>query len=110
MGRLRTLPPRLKPAPTRAQELQQQAPRYGKGRGGRPWRRKREAVLKRDKYLCQPCDREGRLTVATQVDHVVPEFEGGTDDEQNLQGICDDCHEAKTQAEARRARGLQGRR
>lgn len=104
MGRLHTLPPRLKAAPTRAKALEQ-APRYGKGRGGRPWRRKREAVLKRDKYLCQPCERKGALTVATQVDHIVPQFEGGTDDDQNLQAICDACHEAKTQAEARRARG-----
>lgn len=103
MGRLRTLPPRLKAAPTRAKALEQ-APRYGKGRGGRPWRRKREAVLKRDKYLCQPCSRKGALTLATQVDHVVPQFEGGSDEDENLQAICDVCHEAKTQAEACRAR------
>lgn len=103
MGRLRQLPPRLKAAPTRAKAIEH-APRYGKGRGGRPWRRKRERILKRDQYLCQSCKKQDRLTLATQVDHVVPQFEGGSDEDENLQGICDDCHEAKTQAEARRAR------
>ena len=103
MGRLRTLPPRLKAAPTRAATLEQPL-RYGKGRGGRPWRRVRERILKRDSYLCQPCKRQDRLTLATQVDHVIPQFEGGSDEEDNLQGICDPCHEVKTQAEARRAR------
>jgi len=101
--RLRQLPPRLKAAPTRAKAIEQ-APRYGKGRGGRPWRRIRERILKRDSFLCQPCKKQDRLTLATQVDHVVPQFEGGSEADDNLQGICDACHEAKTQAEARRAR------
>jgi 5-methylcytosine-specific restriction protein A len=77
---------------------------YGQGRGGRPWRRKREAVLKRDQYLCQPCMRAQRVTVATQVDHITPQAEGGTEAMDNLQAICTECHDVKTKAET--ARGI----
>ena len=45
-----------------------------------------------------------RITLATEVDHVIPQAEGGSEDESNLQAICTDCHKAKTQAEA--ARGV----
>lgn len=79
-------------------------PTYGQGRGGRPWRRKRDAAMKRDAYLCQPCKAAGRITLATQCDHKVPRAEGGTDQDDNLQAICDACHDAKTRAEA--ARGV----
>lgn len=73
---------------------------YGKGRGGRPWRRLRDAVLKRDEHLCQPCKAAGGLTLATQVDHIVPKARGGTDAMENLQGICAACHAVKSQREA----------
>ena len=79
--------------------------REGSGRGGRPWRRKRDRVLSRDGHLCQPCRRSRRLRLATQVDHIIGLAEGGTDHESNLQAICDDCHERKTQREAKRAQG-----
>jgi 5-methylcytosine-specific restriction protein A len=107
MGRLRTLPPRLKAAPTRAKALEQ-ATRYGKGRGGRPWRRLRDAVLKRDGFLCQCEDcQKGDVVpaLANEVDHIVPLFQGGSDDPSNLRAINDVHHKAKTQAEARQARG-----
>lgn len=41
----------------------------------------------------------GRISGATEVDHRVPLKQGGTDDRQNLQGLCHDCHAAKTKAE-----------
>lgn len=85
-------------------------PRYGSGRGGRPWRRLRSNILHRDGHLCQPCWRRGDLTLAKEVDHIVPVFEGGTDAEFNLQSICKDCHGVKTQAEATRARMRSGGR
>ncbi|WP_369913891.1 HNH endonuclease [Xanthomonas sp. NCPPB 3005] len=106
MGRLRMLTPRLETLAPRVQTMAQAVPTYGHGRGGRPWRRKREAVLKRDQYLCQPCQRAGRITEATEVDHMLNLAEGGTDDDTNLQSICTDCHQAKTQAEAQR--GVKG--
>lgn len=99
---LRTLQPRVKPAPSRLLEAGKEA-RYGKGRGGRPWRRIRNEILRRDGFVCMPCKAQGRTKLATEVDHIVPMFEGGTDAKTNLQAICTDCHKAKTQAEARRA-------
>lgn len=62
--------------------------------------------MRRDQGLCQVCRQAGRVTPATQVDHVVPKAEGGTDDEGNLQAICPACHRAKTGREAGRGRGV----
>ena len=107
MARLQSLRPQVASLPSRLKStftLGKEQEAYGQGRGGRPWRRKREAVLKRDGYLCQPCKRLDRITLATEVDHVTPQAEGGSEDESNLQAICETCHKAKTQAEA--ARGV----
>jgi 5-methylcytosine-specific restriction protein A len=78
----------------------------GQGRGGRPWRRLREQVLARDKHLCQcgECRKEGRARPATEVDHIVPKAEGGTDSPGNLQAINTDCHKRKTAKESLAAR------
>lgn len=78
--------------------------RAGRGRGGRPWRRLRDQVMERDRYLCQPCHRKARAMPASAVDHIIPEAEGGTTTPGNLEAICGSCHQAKTQDEARRAR------
>jgi 5-methylcytosine-specific restriction protein A len=67
---------------------------------GRPWRRLREQVLQRDKYLCQPCLKLGRPTEATQVDHITALAKGGTDKMDNLQAICTPCHERKSLEES----------
>lgn len=66
---------------------------------GRPWRRLRERILKRDQYLCVSCRARGKLTEATEVDHRVPLAQQGDDAESNLQSLCADCHQAKTIAE-----------
>jgi 5-methylcytosine-specific restriction protein A len=70
------------------------------------WQQKRERVLKRDHYLCQPCLQKSPViySAAYGVDHVIPVSEGGTDDEENLQSICSPCHLTKTQDESNRAR------
>jgi 5-methylcytosine-specific restriction protein A len=64
----------------------------------------RSLVLERDRYLCQACQRQGKATPATEVDHIVPEAEGGTSVPSNLEAVCGPCHKAKTQQEAIRAR------
>lgn len=68
---------------------------------GHDWKKRRDAAMVRDDWLCQPCKRKGRLTPAVEVDHVIPKSQGGTDDDDNLQAICDPCHKAKTAREAR---------
>lgn len=54
--------------------------------------------------LCVECKKLGLVTLATQRDHVIPLAEGGLDDDTNEQGLCEPCHEAKSLAEALRAR------
>lgn len=71
---------------------------------GTAWVKARDRILTRDAGLCQPCLRAGRVTMARQVDHIVPKSAGGTEDDSNLQAICAPCHKAKTQAEALQSR------
>jgi 5-methylcytosine-specific restriction protein A len=74
---------------------------WGQGRGGRPWRRKRERILERDKYLCKctECIKNNLLTPADEVDHIIPISQGGSDDDSNLAAINHECHKRKTAAE-----------
>ncbi|OWV29467.1 HNH endonuclease [Halomonas campaniensis] len=71
------------------------------GRGGRPWRRLRDAVMRRDRYLCQcdDCIKESRITPAHEVDHIIPLSRGGKDLMSNLRAISRDCHKRKTNRE-----------
>lgn len=71
---------------------------------GRKLQRLRAELFASDP-LCAACRRQGRVTLATQRDHITPLAEGGTDTDDNVQGLCADCHEAKSKTEA--ARGVQ---
>ncbi len=66
------------------------------------------ATLFAAKPLCAECERHGRVTVATLRDHITPLAEGGTDADDNIQGLCGPCHEGKTLAEALRGRKRAG--
>ncbi|MBO9377901.1 HNH endonuclease [Sphingomonas histidinilytica] len=72
---------------------------------GAAWDRTRKRILQRDKHLCQPCLKRGVVRPGPEVDHVTPKAEGGTEDDDNLQAICSDCHKRKTAEEAARAQG-----
>lgn len=60
------------------------------------WRRTRLRVLTRDGH-CQ--DPSGCAEPCTECDHVIPVAQGGTDDEDNLQGLCRRHHGLKTRYE-----------
>ncbi|CAG4906198.1 HNH endonuclease [Paraburkholderia saeva] len=79
--------------------------RHQRGYGSR-WEKQRARILARDNGLCQPCLRDGRITAARHVDHVIAKAEGGTDVDVNLQSICVRCHKAKTAEESARARSI----
>ena len=70
---------------------------WGVGRGGRPWRRLKDKIHKRDLWTCQNC---GQVTKHLELDHIVNVAIGGTDDDHNLQSLCVPCHKAKTQIES----------
>ncbi len=59
------------------------------------WKRLRKMVLARDP-LCVMCLAEGRTEPSTCVDHIVDLKDGGTNRKDNLQGLCDSCHNRKT--------------
>lgn len=46
--------------------------------------------------LCVHCERAGRTRLATQLDHILALDNGGADTDANRQGLCDECHDAKT--------------
>ena len=50
---------------------------------------RREAILHRDNYTCQCC---GKKNCRLEVHHVKFKSDGGTDDEENLITLCEDCH------------------
>ena len=60
------------------------------------WVKRRKRILERDCGLCQVCAKLGKVTIGKQVDHIKPRSKGGTDDDENLQTICNDCHKIKT--------------
>jgi 5-methylcytosine-specific restriction protein A len=45
--------------------------------------------------LCLAAD-PPRIRVATELDHRIPLHKGGADDSTNRQGLCKECHAAKT--------------
>ena len=46
--------------------------------------------------LCVMCKAKGRISLATQLDHIVALVNGGTDTSDNRQGLCEPCHKDKT--------------
>jgi 5-methylcytosine-specific restriction protein A len=68
---------------------------------GSHWQKLRALVLSNEPW-CRPCRALDRYTKATQVDHVRPKSVGGTDDQNNLQPICEPCHRVKTAKEGGR--------
>ena len=57
--------------------------------------KQRDAIRQRDRYLCVKCERYGM-----QVDHIVPRRFGGGNNPENLQLLCEECHERKTAVDA----------
>ena len=56
--------------------------------------------------LCVVCDSEGRTSLASELDHIIPLWEGGHESQANRQGLCEECHKAKTAEEAKRRASL----
>lgn len=81
---------------------------YDKNRGvssqrgyGSRWRRLRKMVLNANPICADPWGvhrKTGEVVPATDVDHIVPRSAGGTDELDNLQALCHQCHSKKTAA------------
>ena len=98
--KLKTIPNRLKTLPSRLRNGSQvgQTVRVA----GSRWKRIRLEHLA-EEPLCRNCKVRGYVTLATEVDHIKPLWEGGQEyDRNNLQSLCSPCHIEKTSAEAKR--------
>lgn len=112
--RLATMKPQVGMLDTRQGSVLPTSARYDDERRGSTtergygwkWQQLRERILQRDQYRCQACMRNGWLTAATTVDHIVEKADGGSDDPSNLQSLCKPCHDEKSKAE--RARRMAG--
>lgn len=86
------------------EEHSSEAKRYDKERGsasargyGKAWQHLRKEILLRDSYTCQDCGCfVGMRKGDAHVDHITSKDRGGTDDESNLQTLCESCHSRKT--------------
>ena len=68
---------------------------------GRKSQERRKRIAERDGYKCQVC---GRVTSKGIADHIIPLAFGGKDVEDQMQWICNECHEAKTKRESERGK------
>ena len=70
-----------------------------RGYGSR-WQKAREGYL-RSHPLCRECEKQGKLTPATVVDHIIPHKgdQGLFWDKDNWGALCKPCHDAKTARE-----------
>lgn len=65
---------------------------------GRPGERQRKR--RRDQHpLCAECLKQGIITPTDEIDHIVPLAMGGTDTDDNVQGLCFQHHAEKTALE-----------
>ena len=62
---------------------------------GSAWMSIRARILQRD-TLCVVCLPAGRVRVSVEVDHRIPLHMGGSNDDDNLQGVCIEDHALKT--------------
>ena len=61
--------------------------------------RRLQAIRRRvltDNPLCVACQAKGRIKAADEVDHIVALANDGSDNYDNRQGLCIECHKEKT--------------
>ena len=92
MSRLNKLPPRLSTLSTKV------GSDIGTKRiRGYTLQKINDRIAARDKYICQIC---GKFTTDYEIDHVVPLFMGGREEDTNRQLLCrEPCHRIKSENE-----------
>ena len=73
---------------------------------GRTWMSIRDGILTRDMGQCQECLRAGYPNPGWIIDHITPLWAGGLDSPENLQTLCQPCHDTKTADETRQRKSL----
>lgn len=93
---MQTLKPRIQVLNTRVAKTHTQTERI---RGGN-LQRIRDGYL-RLSPLCLECMKVERTSLAAEVDHIIPLWAGGKEEDSNRQGLCVDHHSVKTSCEDR---------
>lgn len=82
---------------TQVHTYDQHRPSAAKRGYGYRWRKLRRMVLARSPLCADPFETHtGRAVQATDVDHIIPLAQGGTNAMDNLQSLCHSCHSRKT--------------
>ncbi|HIC7213966.1 HNH endonuclease [Burkholderia stabilis] len=98
--KLTTLKPRVQAlTATRVPMLEAKAGTTPRIRGSR-WVKTRRRIAVAQQFKCQRCGCVW-MPWRDQVDHDVPLEQGGSNEDDNLKLLCDDCHKLKTAEEAR---------
>lgn len=93
--------PNLRPCPTHQRKPWANAKQRRPGAlTGSALQTRNRRIIARDHGLCGICG----MPEATQVDHIVPLAEGGSDEDHNLRAVHPACHRIKSQREAARGR------
>ena len=67
----------------------------------RAWQGVRDLAIRRDRYLCVDCLKQGRYTTAEEVHHIIPLDDNNIDDPSitlnldNLVSLCRECHRVR---------------
>lgn len=101
--------PRLTEERFCVEHAKQEAKRYEKydrdpavkKRYGRTWKRIRDRFIAAHP-LCEKCLENNKTTAATEVHHIKPLSQGGTNDYSNLMALCASCHSEITAREGGR--------
>lgn len=72
-----------------------------KKRYGRSWKRIRDRYIAAHP-LCEQCQKLGKVKSATEVHHIKPLSQGGSNDVSNLMALCTSCHSEITAREGGR--------
>ncbi len=94
--RLQTLKPRIQFAKSTVRSVSNEDQRIT----GSRWIKIKKIYERHHPRLCVECDRQGKVGNGDELDHIIPLWAGGTNDEHNLQWLCVTHHKEKTAKEA----------